>query len=804
MRPQIQPFLVSLVLAAMAVLMTLDWRKLLLGGFVIGDNLMLLIPSPAKFWDKSIALGLLAGIFSALSLAGRKREWEGPVWSRLLGVYVIYAGLSLGWSQDAFQSIQKFIGFLVCLAAVYSLVTRFSVEDYQDICWMAPILVVGVNLLTELAWGNFRPLTSGYRFHGFIHPNQLGMMLVVGLLALLFRSNRQSWDYPLLAGLLMLLMLTRSRTSIAALIATLGTLWLLNLIRTRALKQLMAVGGMGLTCVIVGALKLDWEKIDNLLKMGRENTGSIATLNGRLPLWESLMGDISQYPWLGYGYAGFWSKETVRRLTTEQGWRIEGAHNTILEVILGLGLIGLLLFSVIFLSAVYRGWRRWFQGESWALFPLAILLSGFFLGLLESNYARPGSLNSLLTYGCVLSLLCSRGEAGRQQGLSPEDRLSVWAFGLSCVSLTLLSQWDYLGNEEPLMAAQMAATLGEPSPLRVFSFVLLAGLGALLPQGRVGDIVKVLKDNPFLGGYLAICVLSLAWSEVPRFSAVRLLGLLCYVFVAMGLCTRFDDEQLTKLLQQSCGLLVVSTAALGLYYSFVTGQPIPARLGGSFHPNTFGALSGVWVLTLTASPGNRAAKGVWFALACVCLLASGSRASVGGTLIGLAVFGYLRLGYRTLFLMAALFPATYWALAGTRGGGGIFDLNGRFELWGLLIPEVESRPFLGHGYEAFWTPDNIERVSAALHWAVPSAHSAVFEVLLSTGLVGALLLGIFCSRGLLRLSRAEKSRTRDFSLALLVMAAVLSTVESTFVKPYTVYGLFTLSFLIKRVQETKE
>lgn len=420
-RREMRPYLASLVLGAMAILMTLDWRKLLPGGSVIGESLVAHIPGPSKFLDKSIALALLAAMSTALLFSAPKRAWEAPIWSRLFGLYVGYAGLSLCWSQDTFQSIQKYVGLLVCLVAVYALVTRFALEDYQDVCWMAPSLVVGLNLVTELGWENFRPLTSGYRFHGFIHPNQLGMILVFGILALFFRSNRRWWDYPLLAIATTLLFLTRSRTSIAALLVTLGLVWLLNLVRLKALKRLMIASLLGLGGFVFGASRLDWERVDELLKMGRENTGSIATLNGRLPLWEALVGDVCQRPWLGYGYAGFWSKDTVHRLTVEQGWYIEGAHNTALEVLLGLGLLGLILFSIIFSCAVYRGWRRWLQGESWAIFPLATLLSGFLLGLFESNYARPGSLNVLLTYGCLL-LLLSRSRLGPHNRLDWEAK----------------------------------------------------------------------------------------------------------------------------------------------------------------------------------------------------------------------------------------------------------------------------------------------------------------------------------------------------------------------------------------------
>ena len=68
-------------------------------------------------------------------------------------------------------------------------------------------------------------------------------------------------------------------------------------------------------------------------------------------------------------------------------------------------------------------------------------------------------------------------------------------------------------------------------------------------------------------------------------------------------------------------------------------------------------------------------------------------------------------------------------------------LTGRTEIWAAVIPDIWQRPLVGWGYAAFWTTDNSAawEISNALHWWVPQAHNGVLEILLSAGLVGAIV-----------------------------------------------------------------
>jgi exopolysaccharide production protein ExoQ len=66
-------------------------------------------------------------------------------------------------------------------------------------------------------------------------------------------------------------------------------------------------------------------------------------------------------------------------------------------------------------------------------------------------------------------------------------------------------------------------------------------------------------------------------------------------------------------------------------------------------------------------------------------------------------------------------------------------LTGRTEIWGYVIPYIYQRPWLGWGYGAFWSTENPAawEIANTIHWYAPEAHNGLLEILLSSGLVGA-------------------------------------------------------------------
>ena len=113
--------------------------------------------------------------------------------------------------------------------------------------------------------------------------------------------------------------------------------------------------------------------------------GPTNTLTGRTVIWASVLRAVSDRKWLGYGLDVFWSGVVGAILPT--------AHNGYLDIVLALGIVGLLVFIGGFLTNLWRAsrlfWANEIRGAKW---PLFILLFVGVFNFTESNILR------LLTY----------------------------------------------------------------------------------------------------------------------------------------------------------------------------------------------------------------------------------------------------------------------------------------------------------------------------------------------------------------------------------------------------------------------
>ena len=80
------------------------------------------------------------------------------------------------------------------------------------------------------------------------------------------------------------------------------------------------------------------------------------TLSGRTTLWDTLWQFISAKPWLGYGYGSFFSGEgrEANLLWQVHNWSPVHAHNGYIQLWLNLGLIGLIVFILGYVTCLFN------------------------------------------------------------------------------------------------------------------------------------------------------------------------------------------------------------------------------------------------------------------------------------------------------------------------------------------------------------------------------------------------------------------------------------------------------------------
>ena len=126
-------------------------------------------------------------------------------------------------------------------------------------------------------------------------------------------------------------------------------------------------------------------------------------------------------------------------------------------------------------------------------------------------------------------------------------------------------------------------------------------------------------------------------------------------------------------------------------------------------------------------------------------------------------------------------------------------LTGRTEIWSALIAPILEHPILGFGYRAFWRGYEGESagVSLASGWAVPSAHNAALEILVTLGFVGLVLVAWLCIKALrdsfTNLVHTDSPYARWYATTVILMI-LYSVDEAELVVPFGLaWFLFALA-----------
>lgn len=272
----------------------------------------------------------------------------------------VLAVLSIIWSAapDVTENEIKALG-RVALFGVY-LAARFSLKEQMKL--LTAVLAVGVvtSLIAVVAFPSYG-IHTGDTLAGawkgvFVFKNLFAyMMATSSLLFLLILLNTEK--HKPLFGLLLcssigLLLGSQGRTALAALtvvVSTLPTYWFLK--QHYKLRVLFFTAGIFTSSVTITVL------ISNLEFVVVDLLGKNLELNGRFPIWNLMLEKAWERPWLGYGFAGFWTSDasdSVFSLSWASLARTAGvrfnSHNGYLELLLQLGIVGLVLFAVSLFS----------------------------------------------------------------------------------------------------------------------------------------------------------------------------------------------------------------------------------------------------------------------------------------------------------------------------------------------------------------------------------------------------------------------------------------------------------------------
>lgn len=348
---------------------------------------------------------------------------------RLAGLtfaYIAWAVASLSWSSDPGISVKRLAVFAVDAFFAASLASVASTAQIALFGFVATAVVALVALCADVfVLHSFAPLDPEYRFMGVMTANYQAMNLFICLacgLTLAQKGRRLFvWLSPLLVLLTALLFLTRARIGTFLFVA--ASIFVV----VRLAKQWLQPQGRAVALLIALTFLLPaaaftlghsgQNAVSAIFMMGRHDTENTANLSNRAPLWAELLDNVREHPVLGFGYEAFWSPERVQKISADQGWVVPHAHNTYLDQVLSLGVVGCLLYLAVVTRSCSLAWQRYCRRKSEVtLFP-ALLLS--WLALLSCTESIPVAphLPSLLAYSCIAKMCMADSEEESQDEL---------------------------------------------------------------------------------------------------------------------------------------------------------------------------------------------------------------------------------------------------------------------------------------------------------------------------------------------------------------------------------------------------
>lgn len=361
----------------------------------------------------------LAGLVGAGLLGSHLPRLASPAAKLAAGVVGVYVGWSLvsvNWSIIPHLTSSRALTAVgvMCFAVWFG--TTLSVRQQMLAVAAAMAVFVAASLLLVVAVPNygrgaFRDFTGG-RFRGLTaNPNSLGPLCVLSLITFLAMAwtspdirQRAAWTIGGVVALGLLLG-SRSETALATAGLAVGmgaAVYAVGASRRRGIEGRVVAGSAALV-VVVGSL-VAWREFWQISELLSDDD----TFGNRRRIWNHVIEVANLRPWRGWGYWAFWNVTNSGAVI-----RYGSAHNSLLEVYLGLGRFGVVPFALIVMLAVVGTARRLWLSFTPATAWLSVVVGTLLVGHVTESFVLWHSYNWALV--CGTSVGCWTWSADREE-----------------------------------------------------------------------------------------------------------------------------------------------------------------------------------------------------------------------------------------------------------------------------------------------------------------------------------------------------------------------------------------------------
>jgi exopolysaccharide production protein ExoQ len=335
------------IFAAAALAMSVGAFYVLFKGAATGASTQKVVVPTNR--DNLLYVGLWLILYGVSGCILLRSIWRNGVELRhvIAGPFAVYVLLSALWADNPTRSIVPAAMLALDMVIAAALAATVGPHRFLRTTARLFILLTALSLLMLVLVPSLALtdpdrkglLISGELVGAFAQKTALGNAASIGLIVLLFlpgtvegRVKRALAVAILFAGLL----LSNSMGSISA-----GTVALAALAAARLLSAFRTV-----ILAAMGGLTMLWSLLLPFVGLGAAANalGRSSDLTGRGDFWPLVPGFITQRPFFGYGYMGFFNDGPYSRAWDvwdhELYFFTPEFHNTFFDVVIGLGLVG--------------------------------------------------------------------------------------------------------------------------------------------------------------------------------------------------------------------------------------------------------------------------------------------------------------------------------------------------------------------------------------------------------------------------------------------------------------------------------
>ncbi|MFV0371681.1 MAG: O-antigen ligase family protein [Azonexus sp.] len=313
--------------------------------------------------------------------------------------FVAYFALSCAWSvsEESTGVLLKRQMQVVLFICFIFLAGRASFVSLCRAAGFAMVFAVAMALYEifqfYMSGGQGRLASQGALSNPLLISHIYGFFAALWLACLLVADSRaqRAWGLVSLFPLLLLLVLTGSRTPLVAFFACF--LWLVLLVRPRMLIYALAASALAVAVILVVMPQLITER----------------GVSYRPEIWANVLAQSKEALWLGHGLGAALSIKLP-----EISYAFSDPHNMTLSVLYRGGVLGLLLWAAMYCCAASMAWRR--RTDRFVVIASATVIYGLMAGMTEGGalFPRPKEHWFLLWIPLAL-LLAALDRAGRKR-----------------------------------------------------------------------------------------------------------------------------------------------------------------------------------------------------------------------------------------------------------------------------------------------------------------------------------------------------------------------------------------------------